>query len=169
MQAARGLHRGREFRHRYPVADGVGDVFVCRVVVTGERDFILLRQRHDRAHIGRRIGLLIGKTPFEKHVEFGVGHPGALTAIIIAQLAFIAKLALPRGMIHQRHQPHIGPPDQLLGFFNDARHRNFAAQMQEMLGAQEIGVACRRDRLGQQPCPPVDLLGAVLAPDPQRI
>ena len=41
--------------------------------------------------------------------------------------------------------------------------------MQEVIGAQQIRIARRRDRLGQHAGPAVDLLGAVLAPDPQRI
>ena len=41
--------------------------------------------------------------------------------------------------------------------------------MQEVIGPQEIGVARRCDRFGQHARPAVDLLGAVLAPDPKRI
>ena len=129
----RGLNRGRKFRHRNPITNGVGDVLVGGVVVTGQRDLVQLRQCHDLAHVRGRICLLIGKAPFEQRIEFGIGHAGALAAIIGAQLAFVAKLALSRGVIHQRHQPHIRPSDQFLGFLDDARHRNFAAQMQEMI------------------------------------
>ena len=152
-----------------PVADGVGDVLLGGVVVTGERDLILMSQRHDLAHIGRRVCLLIRKTPFEQNVQFGVGHAGAFAAIIVAQLAFVAKLALPRRVIHQRHQAHIRPPNQLLGFLDHARHRDFAAQVQEMIGTQQIGIARRCDRLSQHARLSIDLFGAVLAPDPQRI
>ena len=101
--------------------------------MTGERDLILMCQRHDLAHIARRMGLLIDKTPFEQNVEFGVGHAGTLAAIVIPKVGFVAKLPLPRRMIHQRHQAYIRPPNQLLGLLDHARHRDFAAQMQEMI------------------------------------
>ena len=83
-----------------------------------------------------------------------------------AQLAFVAKLALSGSVVHQRHQPDVRPVDQLLGLFHHAWHRNFAAQMQEMICAQQVGIARRRDRLGQHTCPAIDLFGAVFAPDP---
>ena len=41
--------------------------------------------------------------------------------------------------------------------------------MQEVLGAQQIALARRLDRVRQHAGLAVDLLGAVLAPDPQRI
>ena len=41
--------------------------------------------------------------------------------------------------------------------------------MQEVFGAQQIGVARRGDRFRQNAGTAIDFLGAVLAPDPQRI
>ena len=41
--------------------------------------------------------------------------------------------------------------------------------MQEVIGAQQVLLARRRDRRRQHACPAVDFLRAVLAPDPQRI
>src|SRR5258705_365225 len=46
---------------------------------------------------------------------------------------------------------------------------DFATQMQEVIGAQQTFVTRRRDRLGQDAGAAVDLVGALLAPDPQRI
>ena len=41
--------------------------------------------------------------------------------------------------------------------------------MQKMIGPQQIAVARRCDGLGQYPGAPVNVLGTVLTPDPQRI
>ena len=96
MQAARRLHRGRKFRDRDAIADGIADVFPGGIVVARKRNAVTMRQRDDLAHVGRRIGLLIGSPLFKEFIEFGVGLAGTFAAIVVAQLAFVSKLALPR-------------------------------------------------------------------------
>ena len=130
---------------------------------------MFVRQRHDGAHVGRGIGLLAGEVPREQRVDLGFGHAAALAAIVVAQLCLIPELALAGRVIHQRHQPHAGPADQFPGFLNHIRHRDFAAQMQEVIGAQEIGLTRGRNRGGEDAGAAVDIFRAVLAPDTKQI
>ena len=169
MQPARSFHCGREFRHRNTILYRVGDIFLSRVIVAGERNLILMGERDDLTHVGRGIRLLIVKALLEQRIELGVGFAAPLAAIIVAELDLIAELALPRRVVHQRHQPHVRPVDQLLGFFDHARHRDFAAQVQKVIGAKQVRIARGCDRFCEHACPAVNLLGAILAPDPQRI
>ena len=128
-----------------------------------------MRKGHDFAHIGRGIGLLIVEALLEQRIELSVGFAATLAAIIVAQLDLVAELALARRVIHQRHQPHVRPIDQFFGFLHHTRHRNFAAQVQEVFGAKQVRLARGCDRLRQHARPAVNFLGAILAPDPQRI
>ena len=130
---------------------------------------MLMRKRHDLAHVARSIRLLIVEALLEQRIELGVGLPAPLASIIVAQLDLVAELTLARRVVHQRHQPHVRPVDQFLGFLDDARHRDFAAQVQEMIGTKQVRLARGCDRFRQHACPAVNLLGAILAPDPQRI
>src|SRR6185437_2498336 len=66
-------------------------------------------------------------------------------------------------------RPDVRLMNQFLGFLDHVRHRHLAAQMQEVIGAQDIGFARVRNRLRQHAGAAVDIFGAVLAPNPQRI
>ncbi len=60
----------------------------------GKRDLVRLCQRHDLAHVGRGILLLVLEALGEQLVELGVGLAAALAAVIVAQLDLVAELAL---------------------------------------------------------------------------
>ncbi len=112
--------------------------------------------------------LLILDTLREHHIKLRIGETSALAAIIVAQLAFIAELPLPRRVVHQRHQSNVRTSDQLAGFFNHTRCRNFTPQMQEMIGTQQIRIARSADRVCQNIRLAVHVLDALLAPDDAR-
>ena len=105
----------------------------------------------------------------KQHIELGIGHAAVLAAVIGSQLAFVAKLSLPRRVIHEREQPDFRPPDQLPGFRDDIRHRHFAAQMQEVLDPEQVARARGRNGIGKDLRFAVDVACALFAPDPQRI
>lgn len=60
----------------YAIGNRVCDVFF-RGIVAGWRGIVMMGQGHDLAHVGRGVGLLIGKA-FCKPFELGIGHAGAL-------------------------------------------------------------------------------------------
>ena len=165
----RGLHGGRKFRNGDAVADRQGDVLGRGVVVAGERRAVLACKRDQCAVVFRAVegGMLVPL--FEHHVELDVGETAGLAAIIVAQLRLVAKLALPRRVIHQREQPHLGAADQRPRLVDHVGHRHLAAQVQEMIRPQHVGVARRRDGVGEQRRLAADFVGAFLAPDAQRI
>ena len=81
--------------------------------------------------VGRIVGLMVDPLR-EQRIELRIGQAALLAAVIVPQLALVAELPLARRVIHQRHQPDVAAVDQFLGFGDDARHRHFAAQVQEM-------------------------------------
>jgi hypothetical protein len=69
--------------------------------------------------------------------------PFLLAAIVVAGL--VAELALTGRVIHQRREPDIGPAEQL-GRLGDIRHRHLAAQMEEVIEAEQPVRSRGRDR-----------------------
>ena len=50
-------------------------------------------------------------------------------------------VALARRVVHQRDQPHVRPARELRRVLDHHRHRDFAAQVQEVIGAKQVRIA----------------------------
>jgi len=118
---------------------------------------MLVRQRNDLAHVGCGIRLLIDKPPLEQHVEFGVGHAGALATVIIAQFDLIPELALPGRMIISDINRTSGRPISSLASSTTLGIGISQRKMQEVIGAQQVFLARRRDRRGQDAGAAIDV------------
>ncbi len=126
-------------------------------------------QRHDGAHVVGRKGLLQPQALREQAVELGVRQAAALAAVIVAHLLHVAELALSRRVIHQRQQLHVGTIDEPRRLGDHARHGDLAAQVEEVVGAQQVSFARGRDGRGEDPGFAVEIVGAVLAPHAKRV
>ncbi len=169
VQGSRGIRGGRKFGDCHAVRDRLCHVIGGGVVVARQRHVVCMGEIDDGAMVARAALRLQLQPAHEQHVELRVGHAAVLATVVVPEFLSIAELALAGRVIHQRGEPHVVAADQGAGLVHHARHRDLAAQMQEMVAAQKIGVASVADGLREHRGISVHALHDLFPPDPQRI
>ena len=170
VQRRRRLDRRREFGDGDAIARSFRDVLFRGVVVARQRHAVGLRQLDQPLAIDEGVALRLFLAVREQLVELGVGHAAGLAAIIGAQLVLVAELALAGRVIHQRQQPHIRAWQHRRSILDHRAGRHLAAQVQEMMGAQHVGLAGLGDGIRQKLGVAVGVAAqGFLTPHPERV
>ena len=106
------------------------------VVMAREHDAVAFRVFHEMPAVRQRVPLLNGLCIHHLAVEFLVG-PAFLAGVVDPRLFDVLPLPLAGRMVHQRDQADARVADKGLEQLDRVRRRQFAAHVQQVLGAQE--------------------------------
>lgn len=140
----RSLDAGGKFRQFNAVTDGFAHMRFGRVVMACDRDAAL-------GAAGRQIiavlGGIFGRCGLSAAHEFGKSlvAQSALLLIIEDILVHRLELALARGVIHQRNQPHARIGFEVFEMLKHIGGSDLTAQMQQVVRTQAVLIRCRLD------------------------
>ena len=118
------------------------------VVMAGKHDATLMTGDRDRHAVGRRVPYGLIDAPVAEFLELQLGK--LELALVVIGVGFeIDELPLTRRVIHQRCQANAFVFVEKGETFEAIRRRDFAAQMDEMIGAQPVIAHAILDRIGK--------------------
>ncbi len=128
--------RRRKLGERDALPRRLLDVLDHRVVMTRDGHAERAAARDDRAPVRVRVALLLVGQLGDRRRRLLVG-PLAMPFLIVAPLLRILPLPLPRRMVHHRREPQARMARERIEHVDDVLRRDLAAQVQEVLGAQQ--------------------------------
>ena len=130
-----GFEPGREFGDRDAVAHRLLDMLDGRVVMAGQGDIPAFQRLDDHRPVA--VAILLLRLLLGLHIIVHLIVVQAVAALVVlAVLVEIDELPLPRRVVHQGNQADHGIVHEGPETLHQARTGDFAAQVQEMLGAQ---------------------------------
>ena len=148
FRGARSRRRGRELGNADALLDRFLDMRGGGVVMAGQHDAARLAGGGDRRAVARRIALGFADAPLAELLELVIRQL-QLALIVVGVGVEIDELALTRRVIHQRGEPDAVVTVENREAVEAVGCRDFAAQMDEMIGAQPVVAHAVLDRVGQ--------------------
>ncbi len=142
-----GFEAGREFCEPHPIALGFLDMVERRIVMAGDRDAARRADFSERVAVRSgvfRRGFLTAGDEMGKRLF----RQAALGLVVERVLLHRLELPLPRRMVHQRDQPHIGIGLEIGKMVEHVGSGDLAAQVDQVLCPQPVLALGRLDGIG---------------------